>query len=796
MAGKNKVVLTFAGDATKLQRTLKSVQGQTSRLGRSLSVASKGMAGLGTAASSLQVVAGAAGALAQLSGAALLLPGAMLAGGAAVATFKAATAGFADAVAGDTDALNDLQPAARDTAKAIHSLAPAWSAVQNGVQQDFFRGFGDDVRKLGATYLPALRMQMGNVAMAMNAMGRSAVQALIKPSAVNDVNEVFRATHLMLARMTDSLGNVASGFLGLGAVGATYLPGLGAGIDSVAAKFKAWVDQGVESGWITDIIDDALAGFRALGGIIVNVGSTIGSVFSGLGVNTASPLEALRDVTGALAEFAASSDAQTAFAAIGEALAAAGSLVRSVFIEALKAVAPVLAIVAPVVTDFARALESILVPALQAAAPALRFVADFLVDTLPVWGPVVAAVYAISAATKGWAIAQGLLNTVVAMNPLVLIGIAVVALVAGIVYAWKNCETFRNVVTAVWEGIKSAFTTGVEWVKGLLNWFAELPGRAATWFGGMKDTAVAAFTALTTWLSELPGRILEFFLALPGQVAFALGYLAGLVYVGALKAWSFLTDTLPGVIGQAITWLMGLPGRVLGALSSLASTVMGIATRAWAGFTSSTSSGITAAITWVSALPGRIGAFMARLPGILLSAAVAAWTGFRNTTVSMANATASWIGTLPGRIMGFFRGAGSWLVNAGRSIVTGLWNGLKGMAQAVLDWIAGLGRRIADGFKAAVGIRSPSRVFAQFGEYLGQGLIVGMEGISPKVVTSAGDMAGAAMAGAAGISGSVTGGAAGGSGALELRVAPGADSALAALLHGMVRRGELQLMRA
>jgi hypothetical protein len=87
--------------------------------------------------------------------------------------------------------------------------------------------------------------------------------------------------------------------------------------------------------------------------------------------------------------------------------------------------------------------------------------------------------------------------------------------------------------------------------------------------------------------------------------------------------------------------------------------------------------------------------------------------------------------------MGFFASAGSWLVNAGRMILQGLWNGLKSIANGVLDWIRGIGAQIAQGFQDAVGIHSPSTVFAEFGKNIGQGLIVGIGDITPNVVASA-----------------------------------------------------------
>lgn len=115
----------------------------------------------------------------------------------------------------------------------------------------------------------------------------------------------------------------------------------------------------------------------------------------------------------------------------------------------------------------------------------------------------------VRAATAAWAGAQWLLNAAMSANPIGIVVIAIAALVAAIVIAWRNCETFRNIVKAVWEAIKSAFSAGVEWIKGALAWFGSLPGKFAAWIGGAKDAIVRKFGEAVSWVRGLPGRIMS-----------------------------------------------------------------------------------------------------------------------------------------------------------------------------------------------------------------------------------------------------------------------------------------------
>lgn len=71
-----------------------------------------------------------------------------------------------------------------------------------------------------------------------------------------------------------------------------------------------------------------------------------------------------------------------------------------------------------------------------------------------------AAILVGTAVTSGFTAAQALLNAVMALNPITLVVIALVALAAAVYVAWQRSETFRAIVTAAWEGIKST----VSWV--------------------------------------------------------------------------------------------------------------------------------------------------------------------------------------------------------------------------------------------------------------------------------------------------------------------------------------------
>jgi len=112
---------------------------------------------------------------------------------------------------------------------------------------------------------------------------------------------------------------------------------------------------------------------------------------------------------------------------------------------------------------------------------------------------------AIAVATKAWAAAQWLINVAMSMNPIGLVIAAIAALVAAIVIVWRKSEGFREVVRAVWEGIKVAFSAGVAWVKRVLQAGWDILKKIFSW--SPMGIIVTNFDKIIGWFKGLPGKI-------------------------------------------------------------------------------------------------------------------------------------------------------------------------------------------------------------------------------------------------------------------------------------------------
>jgi phage-related protein len=78
---------------------------------------------------------------------------------------------------------------------------------------------------------------------------------------------------------------------------------------------------------------------------------------------------------------------------------------------------------------------------------------------------VAAAQRIVRAATLAWTAVQWALNAAMDANPITLIAIALAALVAGVIYAYTHFTTFRNIVNAIFNWLKTAVVAVINFVR-------------------------------------------------------------------------------------------------------------------------------------------------------------------------------------------------------------------------------------------------------------------------------------------------------------------------------------------
>lgn len=116
---------------------------------------------------------------------------------------------------------------------------------------------------------------------------------------------------------------------------------------------------------------------------------------------------------------------------------------------------------APKLAEFGETLKGIW--------PTVQSVFGFIGSNIGLIAPLVGIVAGIVGVIRLWTIAQGALNVVMSLNPIGLVVLAIAALVAGLVLAYQNSETFRNIVNSAWEAVKVAVKVAGDFIMSVLG---------------------------------------------------------------------------------------------------------------------------------------------------------------------------------------------------------------------------------------------------------------------------------------------------------------------------------------
>ena len=130
--------------------------------------------------------------------------------------------------------------------------------------------------------------------------------------------------------------------------------------------------------------------------------------------------------------------------------------------------------------------------------------------------------------------AMTLLNTVMSMNPIMLIVMAITALVAAFIYLWNTSEGFREFWINLWDEIKNFFVSVWETIG---KFFTE---------------------TIPEWINS----VIEWFKNLPYEIGYAIGQILGHIIQFGIDAWNWVTIELPKIIENIIQWFKELPGKI------------------------------------------------------------------------------------------------------------------------------------------------------------------------------------------------------------------------------------------
>lgn len=265
--------------------------------------------------------------------------------------------------------------------------------------------------------------------------------------------------------------------------------------------------------------------------------------------------------------------------------------------------------------------------------------------------------------TKVWTGVQAAFNLVMSANPISLVVIAIAALVAGFIYAYKKSETFRNIVQGAWEGIKSAVSAVWGWLSttvwpGLKALFSGI-GQTAIWL--WQNVMLPAWNGIKSAIGALWGWISG--TLWPGLQAVFRG-------AGAVVMWLWNNVMVPAWNGikAAIGVAWGVIQTIFAGWKAAFNVVATVALWLWHNIITPVWDGIKAAISVAWDI---IKAVFERLK-----------QGFQNIA-DKAGEVKDWIIDRWNAVVNFFTGVKDKIASA----ASGMWDGIKDAFRGVINWI-------------------------------------------------------------------------------------------------------------
>jgi TP901 family phage tail tape measure protein len=144
--------------------------------------------------------------------------------------------------------------------------------------------------------------------------------------------------------------------------------------------------------------------------------------------------------------------------------------------------------------------------------------------------------------------AQWALNVALTANPIGLVIAAIAAFVAGLVYAYNNSETFRNIVQQVWEVVKGAILGAWDVIKiawdalvAGIGWMVQKFEDFKTGVGIVWTAVQDGIGAAVTWITDKWNTMVGFVTELPGRIR-----------AGAAGMWDGIKDSFKSMINWVI----------------------------------------------------------------------------------------------------------------------------------------------------------------------------------------------------------------------------------------------------
>ena len=330
-------------------------------------------------------------------------------------------------------------------------------------------------------------------------------------------------------------------------------------------------------------------------------------------------------------------------------------------------------------------------------------------------------------------------------------------------------EKLSELGSAISEWFSGVLDSIGEFIDSAVEWFSELPGKIMDAINSLAESFVEWGASMLETASEVVSQIIDsivqFFTDLPYKIGYAIGFVIGTLIEWGANVINWITTNVPQMIDSIIKFFSELPGKIWNWLVNTYNKLVEWGSQMLQKAGEIASNCIDNIVKFFSELPGKIWNWLTDAFNKLVTWGSNTLQKAKEIASNTIDAIVNFFSQLPGKIWTWLSNTlqkviqwgsdmvakgrqaasdlcsavingvanlPSQMANVGYNIVMGVWNGICNAAGWFRRQVQSFFSGIVDGVKGALGIHSPSKVFAdEIGKWIPPGIGVGIEAEMP-----------------------------------------------------------------
>jgi SLT domain-containing protein/phage-related protein len=331
-----------------------------------------------------------------------------------------------------------------------------------------------------------------------------------------------------------------------------------------------------------------------------------------------------------------------------------------------------------------------------------------------------AAMVAVRAATIAWTAVQWLLNAALNANPISIVVIALAALVAAIIYAWKNNEDFRNRVLAAWAAVKAAATAVWGWLvtyipqvwdtiknAAINTWNAITAFFNTTWttIRAIFNTALALLVTLITTqynvmhtiATTVWNAVVAFFTTTWNAIRTIFNTVLAAIVLVVTTQYNVMRTVTTTVWNAISAFFTTIWGAIKTVFTTILAAILTIVTTQYNAMRTAATTIWNAISSYFTTIWGAIKTVFTTILAAILTIVTTQYNAMRTAATTIWNAISSFFTTIWGTIKTTVSNAVTTLA----STLSGAWTGMRNTAQTIWTGIQTTIQNVLNGMQTA-----------------------------------------------------------------------------------------------